>query len=117
MKRDINFFGKEHMRKAISSLGIILITVLGSSVPALAQHGAEAGGSTMAAIGAGIAIGLAALGGGLGQGKAASAALDSIGRNPSAAGKLFVPMILGLALVESLVILSFIIALQLVGKA
>ena len=66
-------------------------------------------------VGAGLAIGLAALGGTMGQGKAVSAALDSIGRNPSASGKIFVPMILGLALVESLVILSFVIANKLAG--
>lgn len=70
----------------------------------------------MVAMGAGIAIGLAALGGTLGQGKAISSALDSIGRNPAASGKVFLPMILGLALVESLVILSFVIAITLANK-
>lgn len=104
------------MGKLLSRIGFFSTTIFATALPAFADTGSSSGGS-MAAIGAGIAIGLAALGGGLGQGKAASAALDSIGRNPSAAGKLFVPMILGLALVESLVILSFIIALQLAGKA
>ncbi len=75
----------------------------------------DASGKGLIAIGAGLAIGLAALGGTMGQGKAVSAALDSIGRNPSASGKIFVPMILGLALVESLVILSFVIANKLAG--
>ena len=68
------------------------------------------------AIGAGLGLGLAAFGGGLGQGRAAAAALDGIARNPSAADKLFTPMILGLALIESLVIYSLIIAFVLVGK-
>jgi len=75
----------------------------------------DGSGKGLIAIGAGLAIGLAALGGTMGQGKAVSAALDSIGRNPSASGKIFVPMILGLALVESLVILSFVIANKLAG--
>lgn len=66
-------------------------------------------------IGAGVAIGLAALGGTLGQGKAISAALDSIGRNPAAGGKLFTPMLIGLVFVESLVILSFVVAFGLSG--
>lgn len=63
------------------------------------------------AIGAGVAVGVAALGGGIGQGIAVSAALEGIARNPSAAGQIFTPMILGLALIESLVIYGLVIAL------
>ena len=64
----------------------------------------------------GLAIGIAALGGALGQGKAAAAALDGISRNPAAQGKIFVPMLIGLALIESLVIYALVIAFQLLGK-
>ena len=71
---------------------------------------------TYIAIGAGLAIGIAAFGGGMGQGKAAAAALEGIARNPGAAGKLNGPMILGLALIESLVIYAFVIAIMLVLK-
>src|SRR6201986_4292092 len=60
-----------------------------------------------AAAGAGIAIGLAALGGALGQGRAAAAALEGISRNPGAAPRIQTPMILGLALIESLVLFAF----------
>lgn len=71
----------------------------------------EAGkGSGLIPIGVGITMGVAALGGTLAQGGAIRSALDSIGRNPSAAGKLTTPLILGLAFIESLVILSFIVA-------
>ena len=63
-----------------------------------------------AALAAGIAIGAAALGGTLGQGRATAAALDGIARNPSAAPRIQTPMILGLALIESLVLLGFVIA-------
>ena len=52
----------------------------------------------------------------MGQGRTASTALDGIARNPGAAGKLFTPMILGLALIESLVIYSLIISILLLGK-
>lgn len=62
-----------------------------------------------ASIAASIGIAIAAFGGALGQGKAASAALEGIARNPAAAGKLFVPMIIGLALIESLVIYAFLV--------
>jgi F-type H+-transporting ATPase subunit c len=67
------------------------------------------------AMAAGLAIGIAAFGGALGQGKAAAAALDGIARNPNASGKLFVPMILGLALIESLVIYALLIAGGFIG--
>ncbi len=65
---------------------------------------------------AGFGIALAAFGGALSQGRTASTALDGIARNPGAADKLFTPMILGLALIESLVIYSLIISILLLGK-
>ena len=68
------------------------------------------------ALGAGLGIGLAALGGGIGQGRAAGSALEGIARNPGAAKQINGPMILGLALIESLVIYALIIALLLVLK-
>ena len=89
------------------------ITLL-ASVPALAEEAASGGSKgPYAALGAGLAIGIGALGGGLGQGKAAAAALEGIARNPAASGKIFVPMIVGLALIESLVIYCLLIAFRL----
>jgi F-type H+-transporting ATPase subunit c len=61
-------------------------------------------------LGAALAISIAALGGALGQGKTAAAALEGMGRNPQA--KLLVPMIVGLALIESLVLYAFVIAFR-----
>lgn len=69
-----------------------------------------------AALAAGLAIGIAAAGCGLAQGRAAAAALDGIARNPNASDKLFTPMILGLALIESLAIYALVIAIMLIGK-
>lgn len=68
------------------------------------------------AIGAGIAIGFAALGCGVGQGLAAFGALTGIARNPSASGKIQTPMIICLALIESLCIYALVIAFFLQGK-
>lgn len=68
------------------------------------------------AIAAALCMGIAAFGGAMGQGRAATAALDGIARNPGAAGQVRGPMILGLALIESLVIYALIIALLLVLK-
>jgi F-type H+-transporting ATPase subunit c len=68
------------------------------------------------ALGAGIAIGFAALGCGIGQGLAAYGALTGIARNPSASGKIQTPMIICLALIESLCIYALVIAFFLQGK-
>jgi F-type H+-transporting ATPase subunit c len=68
------------------------------------------------AIAAGLGLGIAAFGGALGQGRAAAAALDGIARNPGASDKIFTPMIIGLALIESLVIYALIIAILLYAK-
>ena len=68
------------------------------------------------ALAAGLGIAIAAFGGALGQGRAAAAALEGISRNPDAQPKLFTPMIIGLALIESLVIYSLLISLLLYFK-
>jgi F-type H+-transporting ATPase subunit c len=92
-------------------------------VPLAAFAQGEGAGSNIfdvrsyAAVGAGIAIGLAVLGGALGQGRAAAAALEGISRNPGASARIQTPMILGLALIESLVLIAFVIAFWLKGVA
>jgi F-type H+-transporting ATPase subunit c len=104
--------------KVLSALLFAAVALLASSA-AFAADGATGGGGSRElglAIGAGLAVGLAALGGGLGQGRAASAALEGIARNPQASGKIFTPMIIALALTESLVLLSWLIANGLSGK-
>lgn len=83
---------------------------------AFAQEAGSTGQGGLIALGAGLAIGIAALGGALGQAKTAAAALEGIARNPAAQGKIFTPMIIGLALIESLVIYAFVIAFFLNGK-
>ena len=85
------------------------VAVFLTATPAFAQE-AAASNNGYYAIAAALAIGLAAMGGALGQGRAAAAALEGIARNPSASNKIFVPFILGLALVESLVLMAFLIA-------
>ena len=55
-----------------------------------------------------IAIGIAAIGSGIGIGLMGRGVADAIGRQPEAAGKLFVPMILGFAFSEALTIYAFI---------
>lgn len=68
------------------------------------------------AIGAGLAIGLSAIGPGIGQGKTAASAVESIARQPEAASSIRTFMILGMALMESLTIYGLLIAFLLVAK-
>lgn len=104
------------MKNLTQKIAVAFATVLAAS-PALAQEAAGANdGRGLIALGAGLAIGLAAIGGALGQGKTAAAALDGIARNPAAQPKVFTPMIIGLALIESLVIYAFVIAFFLQNK-
>jgi F-type H+-transporting ATPase subunit c len=108
------------MSKLFASLitfGVAAVVMLASS-PAFAQsaEAARADRDKWLGIGAALAIGLSALGGAIGQGRAAGSALEGIARNPAASGKIFVPMIVGLALIESLVIYGLLIAFQLYGK-
>jgi F-type H+-transporting ATPase subunit c len=104
----------------LSALAAALVTF--PALSAFAQQAAEHAGANAndvkawARAGAGIAIGLAVLGGAIGQGRAAGSALEGISRNPGAAAKIQTPMILGLALIESLVLLSFVIAFLLQGQ-
>ena len=63
-----------------------------------------------------IGIGIAALGAALGQSRAVAAALEGISRNPAAADKVFVPMLLGLVFMESLVLFTWILMFMLIGK-
>jgi F-type H+-transporting ATPase subunit c len=88
---------------------------------AFAQVGGAASNSfdmqAAATLGAALAMGLAVLGGALGQGRTAAAALEGISRNPGAASRIQIPMILGLALIESLVLVAFALAYILQSKA
>lgn len=88
---------------------LFVVTTL-ASVAAFAQDGGANSNAGLVALGAGLAIGLAVIGGTMAQGKAASAALEGMARNPAASDKLFTPLILSLALIESLVILAFLVA-------
>jgi len=102
--------------KMLSLLSIVATTLIASSAFAQDVGSNEWGGKTYGLMAAGLGMALAAFGGALGQGKAAAAALEGIARNPSASDKLFTPMILGLALIESLVIYSLVISILILNK-
>lgn len=117
MKTKIKF-----LLSAMTTLVILGIAGIAFAQPETARSVADeraillSGEAGWIALAAGLGLGIAALGGALGQGRAAATALDGIARNPGAADKIRGPMILGLALIESLVIYSLIIAFLLLGK-
>jgi F-type H+-transporting ATPase subunit c len=98
-------------------LGIFLLAVL--AVPGLAQDVPANAPAPKAAetmhfgiLGAAFAIGVAAAGGAVGQAKAVSSACSAMARNPGAAANVRFALILGLALIESLVLYALLIAMR-----
>jgi F-type H+-transporting ATPase subunit c len=57
-----------------------------------------------------FAVGLAAIGGAIGDGRAISAACEGTARNPGAGPRIFTMLLLGLALIETLVLFTFLAA-------
>jgi F-type H+-transporting ATPase subunit c len=97
-------------------LTAFLLLAAGFLAPAYAQDAAAAAASTRATVAqwsiitAGFALAFASAFGALGQGKAVSAAVEGIARNPGAAGDIRGSLILGLVLIESLVIYVLVIS-------
>ncbi len=105
---------------------VMFVTTLLAASSAFAQETATQAGTVVAAtgiggsvgfaaLGIGLMMGLAVMGGALGQSNAANAALEGIARNPSAAKEIRGSLILALALMESLVLFAFLIAILLQG--
>ena len=90
------------------------------AVSAFAQGGAatttNSGGVAWNLISAAFLLGIAAAAGAMGQSRGIAAACEGIARNPSAAGAIRLAMIIGLALIESLVIYALIIAYLVMNK-
>jgi F-type H+-transporting ATPase subunit c len=106
------------MKKSISVmlLAFALICLLApfaiaEEAAAPAAEAVATSGKTFAAMGAGLAIGLAALGTGIGQGIGLSKACEGVARNPGVSGKITTTLIIGLAMIESLAIYALLIAL------
>ena len=61
-------------------------------------------------LGKSLAIGLSAIGAGLGIGMIGAKAMEAIGRNPEATGKVLVPMLIASAFAEAVAIYGLVIA-------
>lgn len=64
----------------------------------------------------GLGLAIAAFGSATAQGKAIASAVDSIGRQPEAAGQIQTAMMIGLAFVEALTIYSLLFVFLLMGR-
>ena len=96
----------------MSKMKVVLIALVlvmtASSV--FAQTAPATSGVRWGAIAAAFVLGIAAAAGAIGQSRAIVAACEGIARNPGAAGPIRLVMIIGLALIESLVIYALVIA-------
>lgn len=110
------------MNKAVLVLILLFgLVLLSSSMAMAAQEETAKGESDKGSfnyvyIACALGIAIAAFGGALGQGKSVSSAVEGIARNPNASGKIQTAMIIGLALIESLVIYTFVVVLILLFK-
>lgn len=90
-----------------------LVGLLASAAPALAQAANapdnENSVNKYRVLAAGFGFAIAAGLGALGQSRIAAAAVEGAARNPGAAGRIQTMMILGLALIESLVLFALLI--------
>ena len=78
---------------------------------AAAEENSDVSGITGKAIGAGIGVGLAALGGAIGMGIAVSKSSEGVARQPEAGGKIQTMMMMGLVFIETVVIYALIVAI------
>jgi F-type H+-transporting ATPase subunit c len=100
------------MRK-LNLLLLAIAAVLMTAMTAFAQapaadHVADSGAG-LKAIAAGVGFAIAVFGGALGQSRIGAAACEGAARNPGAAAKIQTMMILGLALIESLVLFALLV--------
>ncbi len=72
--------------------------------------------STMLSLSLPVSVGLAAIGSGIGLGRAVGSAMEAIGRQPEATGKIQTAMIIGAALIEALTIYALVVFFILSGK-
>ncbi len=96
------------MRKL--SFGFMLLALMFLAAPVFAQGGAApAGGTNWVAITAGFSMAIASAVCGLAQAKATAAAAEGLARNPAARPGIQLALVLGLALIESLALYTFVI--------
>lgn len=102
------------MKKFLAILPVMVVMLM-IGAPALAQDGAATYSFDVGNLGSGLAMGLAVLGGALGQGMAARGMYESVSRNPQVAGALNAPFYVGLAFIESICLFALVVAFGIAG--
>src|SRR5579859_143018 len=94
---------------------VLLFVAVNSSAWAEVAAGKAADGSVwffgMTVLAAGLAIGLGAIGAGIGQGMAVGKALEAMARQPEMANTFQTNMFIGLAIIESLAIYALVVSM------
>lgn len=98
----------------------VTLSALLFSAQAFAQEAAQTavhnGDKGWFAMGLAVMLGLGVFGATTGQARVGASAMDGLARNPQARDAMFVPMIVVLALIESLFILTWLLGSGLAGK-
>ena len=102
-------------KKTILMAAVILLLAVSAFAQAPAATTGDSG-PRWNLISASFLLAIAAAAGAIGQSRGIAAACEGIARNPSAAGAIRLAMIIGLALIESLVIYALIIAYLLMTR-
>jgi F-type H+-transporting ATPase subunit c len=101
----------------VTKKNMILFVILAlSAFSAFGQDAPATNGVAWGPLAAAFVLGIAAAAGAIGQSRAIVAACEGIARNPGAAGAIRLAMIIGLALIESLVIYALVIAFIIQGR-
>ena len=97
--------------RRINLLFFAMVAVVLTAAPVFAADAAPAAGNNpgLKAIAVGIGFAIAVFGGAFGQSRIGAAAVEGAARNPGAAGRIQTMMILGLALIESLVLFALLV--------
>jgi F-type H+-transporting ATPase subunit c len=100
-------------RTLLIMIAALFILMAGAALAQEATHDAAAAsasaGTVVPKAAAALAVGLAAIGSGFGLGRAVGSAMDAIGRQPEASGKVMGAMIVGAAFIEALTIYAFVV--------
>jgi F-type H+-transporting ATPase subunit c len=109
-------FGKGLLTLVFSSAVLLFgatVVFAAEALPAGGESYTKAMFAVGAMIASGFAIGVGAVGAGLGIGTAASGACSAVGRNPGVQGKIMMTMLVGMAMAESIAIYALVISLVL----
>jgi F-type H+-transporting ATPase subunit c len=107
-------FGKKILTALTSIAAIVLSSPLAFAVETIPTGGEsyiKVYFAVGAMIGAGLAMGLGAIGAGAGIGNAANGACQAVGRNPGVQGKIMMVMLVGMAMAESIAIYALVVSL------